>query len=83
MEEAADKPSFWALPTTAKGSGSVALWLTVVLEGLLIAQARSADPFFYWWLKVAFPVCAGCLAALIYARREPRDFRECASTAMR
>lgn len=83
MEEVAEKRSFWALPTTAKDSGSLALWLTVVLEGVILALVRSADPFFLWSLKAGFPVGAGCLAALVYSRHEPRSRQECMSAALR
>ena len=83
MEEVAEKPSFWALPTTAKDSGSLALWLTVVLEGFIFVLVRSGDPFFLWSLKAGFPLCAGCLAALLYSRREPRGLQECMNAAMR
>lgn len=83
MEEGEEKRSFWAFPETAKDCGGLALWITVVLEAASLALVRSADPLFLWCLKVAFPICSGCLAALLYSRQEHRSFKECISAAMR
>jgi hypothetical protein len=70
------------LPTTPKGSGRVALVITVLIGSAVGLSTYALGGFFHFFLAVSLPLCLGFVTVLLFCRLDRRPFSECLHAAL-